>query len=277
MIASTASPAADFLAVKDVLLCPDPQQKIAGLRELLARWPTAGVPGGEDAVQPIAVPGRPERPLLVAPRALESRGLGTPVGRAVLVHAIAHIEFNAINLALDAVYRFRGMPEAYYRDWLGVAADEARHFELLAARLGELGFEYGEYPAHNGLWEAACRTDHSCLQRMALVPRVLEARGLDVTPAMIARLRHAGDAQTALILELILREEVAHVECGTRWFQYCCALDGVDAEATFLDLVRTHASASIRLPFNADARLRAGFTTGEQAGLERIAELHQGH
>ena len=173
------------------------------------------------APRAIAQPGRPSRPHLVEPRALPRRGLGSVEGRAALVHAVAHIEFNAIDLAWDAVYRFREMPPEYCRDWAAVAADETRHFRLLEARLAELGYAYGDFDAHNGLWEMAVKTSASCLARMALVPRVLEARGLDVTPPMIARLRSVGDTRTVEILEVILREEVAHVAAGSRWFAWC--------------------------------------------------------
>lgn len=214
----------------------------------------------------IAQPGRPARPCLVEPRQLPQRGLGSYEGRAALVHAVAHIEFNAIDLAWDAVYRFRGMPLEYYRDWAGVAADETRHFRMLHARLAELGHAYGDFDAHNGLWEMAMKTANSCLERMALVPRVLEARGLDVTPAMIARLRQVGDDATAEILEIILREEVAHVAAGSRWFAWCCARDGVDAEAAFAQLIALHAG-TLKPPFNESARRAAGFSAAELARL----------
>jgi uncharacterized ferritin-like protein (DUF455 family) len=213
--------------------------------------------------------GRPPRPRLVAPRELPRRGLAAPEGRAALVHAVAHIEFNAINLAWDAVARFRGMPYAYYRDWVGVAVDEARHFELLSARLGDLGHAYGDFDAHDGLWDMAVKTADSCLARMALVPRVLEARGLDVTPGMIARLRAVGDDATAAILEIILCEEVAHVAAGSRWFAWCCAREGLDAQSTFEELVGRHLRGALRGPFNIEARLRAGFSAAELANLER--------
>src|SRR5262249_40582494 len=158
--------------------------------------------------------------------------------------------FNAINLAWDAVYRFRGMPVQYYADWVGVAADEARHFALLEARLHELGYVYGDFDAHDGLWEMAVKTSAWCLARMALVPRVLEARGLDVTPGMIERLRGAGDDATVAILELILREEVAHVAAGSRWFAWCCAREGRDPDTTFAELIAAHSRGALRGPFN---------------------------
>ncbi|MEO7325826.1 MAG: ferritin-like domain-containing protein [Dokdonella sp.] len=260
-----------FAAAQQCLDCRDPARKVAltitAAHSLAANELTLDA---SEAAAPIAAPGRPERPRLVAPRQLAGRGLGSSEGRAALVHAVAHIEFNAINLAWDAVYRFRGMPLEYYRDWVQVAADEARHFCLLNARLAELGYAYGDFDAHDGLWEMAVRTADSCLARMALVPRVLEARGLDVTPGMIERLRRVGDQATLSILETILFEEVAHVAAGSRWFSWCCEREGVDAQLTFHELLETHYRGGLRGPFNVEARLRAGFS---QAELARLGEL----
>ncbi len=219
---------------------------------------------------PIGMPGRPPRPRLVPSRGLPQRGLGTPQGRAAFVHAIAHIEFNAIDLAWDAVYRFRGLPAGYYADWVGVANDEARHFMLLRDRLRALGHDYGDFDAHNGLWEMAEQTAHDGLSRMALVPRVLEARGLDVTPAMIIRLRKLGDDATADILALILREEVAHVAVGSHWFRWYCAQQGVDPNKRFRELIDEYARGSLRGPFNREARTAAGFNEEELAMLEQL-------
>ncbi|MDJ0652888.1 MAG: ferritin-like domain-containing protein [Xanthomonadales bacterium] len=218
----------------------------------------------------LPVPGRPERPRLVPPRQLERRGVGSPEGRARLVHAVAHIEFNAVNLALDAAYRFGGMPLAFYQDWISVAVDEARHFGLMQTRLQQMGFAYGDFPAHDGLWQMAVSTEDSCLARMALVPRVLEARGLDVTPGMIRRLQSAGDSDTVAALEIILREEVRHVEIGTRWFRYCCRQQQLDADETFQQLVQLHFSRGIKKPLNRPARLAAGFSEVELARLESL-------
>jgi uncharacterized ferritin-like protein (DUF455 family) len=215
-------------------------------------------------------PGRPMKPVLVQPRDVPTRGLGTVEGRAALLHAVAHIEFNAINLALDAAWRFRAMPSEFYLDWTSVAADEARHFRLLRARLAQLGYEYGDFPAHNGLWEMARKSAGSCLARMALVPRLLEARGLDVTPGMIGRFRGLGDLDSVAILETILREEVGHVAIGTRWFHWCCAREGVEPDATFLDLLRHEARGVLRGPFNREARRAAGFADAE---MEKLAAL----
>lgn len=211
------------------------------------------------------IPGRPSRPELVNPRDVAFRGLGTAEGRAAMVHAVAHIEFNAVNLALDAALRFPGLPSAYYADWISVAQDEARHFAMLSDRLAQLGHAYGDFSAHNGLWEAAEKTAHDPLVRMALVPRVLEARGLDVTPNMIHRLKEVGDKATAAILGVILEEEVRHVAIGTRWYRHLCTLRGVDPVATFRALIAEH-RVRLQRPFNDEARTRAGFEPGELAG-----------
>jgi uncharacterized ferritin-like protein (DUF455 family) len=228
------------------------------------RCVAADMPGTASSDDPRPVPGRPSRPLLIAPRDVPHRGLGTREGRAALAHAVAHIEFNAINLALDAGWRFAAMPDAYYTDWLGVAQDEARHFQMLRARLRELDSDYGELPAHNGLWEAAEKTAHDPLLRMALVPRVLEARGLDVTPGMMKRLREVGDLETVAILDVILREEVGHVEVGTRWFRHLCAQRGLEPDTTFRELLATH-GVRLHPPFNVAARRAAGFADREYA------------
>lgn len=217
---------------------------------------------------PIRMPGRPPRPVLVHPRDLPRRGLGSVPGRAAFIHAIAHIELNAIDLAWDAVYRFRGLPAAFYADWVGVAHDESRHFVLLRDRLRELGYDYGDFDAHNGLWEMTEKTAHDGLARMALVPRVLEARGLDVTPGMIVKLRDLGDEQTVAILDVILREEVAHVAAGSRWFRWYCEQRGIEPRARFRELLREYAGGYLHGPFNIEARLLAGFDEDELAALE---------
>ena len=192
------SPPNIFSVAFRCLMEPDPDRKVAQTRDLARRWRNHELAVGDwDAPVPIPEPGRPPKPELVHPKHLPRRTLAHDAGRAALIHAVTHIEFNAINLAWDAVYRFRDLPTAYYDDWIGVADDEARHFLALRGRLRELGFEYGDFPAHNGLWDMALRTADDPLSRMALVPRVLEARGLDVTPAMIERFRAAGDEPAA--------------------------------------------------------------------------------
>lgn len=186
------------------------------------------------------------------------------------MHAVAHIEFNAINLAWDAVYRFDGLPDTYYQDWASVAVDEARHYALLEHRLRELGHEYGDFPAHDGLWSMAIATEDDLVARMALVPRVLEARGLDVTPPMIERLRAHGDDATAAILAVILREEVRHVAIGSVWFQHACTESGLEPQAHFELLLGRFGDQRIRGPFNHGARAAAGFSAAELALLDEI-------
>jgi uncharacterized ferritin-like protein (DUF455 family) len=213
-------------------------------------------------------PGRPVKPELVLPDNVPKRRLGTKGGLAALIHAVTHIEFNAINLAWDAVYRFRGLPEPFYSDWVRVACEEAYHFQLLRARLNELGHDYGDFPAHNGLWEMARKTDFDPMVRMALVPRVLEARGLDVTPGIIKRLRAVQEEKTAAILEIILRDEIGHVKIGSHWFKYFCDQRRLDDEQTFRNLLSRYFSGQLSAPFHHEARQQAGFTAAELEALE---------
>lgn len=264
-----------YAAAADCLATVDPQAKCAKTRAYAAAF-FAGALSPEcdaPAPEPIRFPGRPERPRLVHPKHLPKRGLGSIAGRAAFLHAIAHIELNAVDLAWDAVYRFRDFPAdvvaEFAADFVRTADDEARHFQLLAARLAELGHAYGDFDAHNGLWEMAEKTADSALARMALVPRVLEARGLDVTPGLIERLRDVGDAESIAVLEVILREEVAHVAAGSRWFRWLCERDGLKPWPTFAGFVRAHASRAVQGPFNWEARRRAGFDDEEIAAIER--------
>lgn len=258
-----------FEAVYVALMEADPSEKVVLVNQL---YHSGATPVADDSPsQPVAVevPGRPTLPELIDPRDVPQRGFGSQAGRAALCHAVAHIEFNAINLALDACYRFRDMPPQYYHDWLSVAWDEARHFSLLVDRMAELDCAYGDYQAHNGLWDMAVKTDHDVMVRMALVPRVLEARGLDVTPAMIKRLTGAGDHQTVAVLKVILAEEVRHVDIGSRWYQHLCAERGVDPETQFLALLDQYA-INVKLPMNEKARSEAGFSTAELEQLNKM-------
>lgn len=221
----------------------------------------------------VAAPGRPVLPELVPPQTVPRRGLGTPQSSAALLHAIAHIEFNAIHLAIDACARFRAMPDGYYRDWVLVAAEEAKHFALLAALLEQRGFAYGSFPAHDGLWALAARTAGDVLARMALVPRIMEARGLDVTPAIRARFASRGDHEAAAVLDVILTDEVGHVAIGNRWFRVICGERGLDPDTVFEALSREHDAPGIHPPLNRAARLAGGFTADEldrfEAGARR--------
>ncbi|MBP6749774.1 MAG: ferritin-like domain-containing protein [Xanthomonadaceae bacterium] len=259
-----------FAAAHACLRAATPDDKVAlalATAEAFARGELF-IDGDAQPPEPIRMPGRPERPKLVHPRELPRRGFGSDEGRAAFIHSIAHIEFNAIDLALDAVYRFRGMPHAYYADWAQVAHDEARHFVMLRERLREFGRDYGDYDAHNGLWEMAEKTAHSALERMALVPRVLEARGLDVTPGMIDKLRQLGDDATAEILVVILREEIGHVAAGSRWFRWHCEREALDPGATFRRLLVEYGRGVLYGPFNLDARSAAGFSDEELRALQ---------
>ncbi len=248
---------------------PDPDAKVRLTHAAAARIGSGALRREvRDTCSPAAQPGRPARPELVAPRELPRRGLDTPASRAALVHAVAHIEFNAINLAWDAVQRFPAMPPAYAADWARVADDEARHFSMLRARLHALGSDYGDFAAHDGLWQMAEATAGDVLARMALVPRVLEARGLDVTPGMIQRLEGAGDHETAACLAVILREEVAHVAIGSHWFRWLCAERSLPPQETYFRLLDTHMGGRVRCPLNHEARLAAGFDAAELARLE---------
>ena len=230
------------------------------------------VPVDAPAPEPIRMPGRPPKPVLVHPRELPRRSFGSNEGRAAFIHAIAHIELNAVDLAWDAVYRFRGLPPTFYADWVSVAEDESRHFVLLHDRLQALGYAYGDFDAHNGLWEMTEKTAHDGLARMALVPRVLEARGLDVTPGMIVKLRALGDNATADILEIILREEVAHVAAGSRWFRWYCERVGMEPRVRFRELLKEYAGGYLHGPFNVEARLQAGFDEDELEALKAVSQ-----
>ena len=191
----------------------------------------------------------------------------TTEGRAALIHALAHIEFNAINLALDAVWRFARMPDGYYIDWLRVASEEALHFTLLSSHLQTFGFAYGDFSAHNSLWDMAEKTSSDVLARMALVPRTLEARGLDASPAVRSKLAQAGDVAAAEILDIILRDEIGHVAVGNRWFGWLCQSRGLEPVSTYARLAEHYKAPQPRGPFNMDARRAAGFTEAELAAL----------
>ena len=213
------------------------------------------------------MPGRPERPHLVPAKQVPSRSPFTLEGRAALLHAICHIEFNAINLALDAVWRFDSMPADFYRDWLQVAGEEAHHFTLLRTHLEALGWHYGDFDAHDGLWTMCHKTREDILARMALVPRTLEARGLDATPLIQDKLIRAGDLRAVEILDIILRDEVGHVRIGNHWYHHLCQARQLDATTLYPELVQRYEAPRLRPPFNEAARKAAGFTDAEIAFL----------
>jgi uncharacterized ferritin-like protein (DUF455 family) len=257
---------------REALCIAEPAAKAAAARALFEAC-RAGAALEADTVleEPAAAPGRPARPRLVDPAALPRRSPFTAEGRAALLHAVAHIEFNAINLALDAAWRFAGLPSDYYRDWLRVAAEEAVHFGLLREHLQTLGHDYGDFDAHDGLWAMAQRTKDDLVARMALVPRTLEARGLDATPPMQARLRKAGDHRAVAILDVILRDEIGHVAIGNRWYAWACAQRGLDPLAHYPLLARQYRAPRLQPPFNLEARRSAGFHPDELLALQAAA------
>jgi len=252
-----------------VVLEPDPGRKAD-----LARSLRRDGPFGEDEViaEPSGIPGRPARPELVPPSRLAARPVHTAEGRAALVHALVHIELNAIDLAADIVWRFAGLPAAFYAQWVQVAHEEALHFGLLREHLRTMGRDYGDFPAHDALWEMARKTRHDLLARLALVPRTLEARGLDASPPIRARLAAAGDRRGAEILDLILRDEIGHVAVGNHWYRWACRQAGVDAVAHDALLARRYQAPRPRPPFNLGARRAAGFDDAELRALGAVPE-----
>lgn len=268
--ALSAPPVADGAslaeAARSVLECPDADGKAARAHEVAELWRSGHL--GLTAGEMPARPSRPERPPLLAPNQMPRRTFKGPRGRFALLHALAHIELNAIDLAFDIAGRFAGrmidgscLPRAFFDDWIKVGDEEARHFAALQARLRAMGGCYGDLPAHDGLWQAAEETSTDLLARLAVVPLVLEARGLDVTPPMISRLTDAGDHESAEVLRMIYRDEQQHVGAGARWFDYLCEAGKLDPAATFQMLVRRHFRGILKPPFNFEAR--------DAAGLER--------
>ncbi len=262
-----------------VLLTADPAAKAVRSRDLAAAWRDGRLEHVFSCAMP-ARPARPERPLLLPPSKMPKRGrAGSTRSRVALLHALAHIEFNAIDLAWDAVGRFgAAMPRTFADDWVRVGDDEARHFMLIADRLAELDAAYGDLPAHDGLWQAAMTTSHDLLARLAVVPQVLEARGLDVTPATVARLHASGDASSADIVRTIYYDEILHVSLGNHWFRRLCAERRLDPVTTFHSLVSRHFRGLLKRPFNDSARIKAGLTPDFYESLASPAPpSHQSH
>ena len=254
------APASLTLGAVTILVTADPATKVSFSRRVAEIWRAGGLPIGDSL--PPSRPARPERPSLRPPKEMpKRRAFGSPAGRIALLHALAHIELNAIDLAWDIIARFshEPLPRLFFDDWVGVAAEEAAHFELLAKRLAEFGASYGDLPAHDGLWESAAATADDLLARLAVVPLVLEARGLDVTPEMAATLERVGDSKSAAVLRRIYLDEITHVAAGVRWFDEICRARRVVREDTFHHLVRCHFKGALKLPFNYEARAAAGF------------------
>lgn len=252
------------LRLQALALCAEPSHllKAAGTAQLLldVQQNKIAVEPGKEIIANLAIPGRPEKPELVAPLTLKRRAMNTQEGRAALIHALAHIEFNAINLALDAIWRFNNMPAQYYADWLKVAAEEAYHFGLLNEHLHHLGYEYGSFSGHNSLWEMVDKTKNDVLARMALVPRTMEARGLDASPQLRAKLAQAGDHAAADILAIILRDEIGHVAIGNTWYNWLCNQRSLEPISTYATLAIAYEAPKLKPPFNLEARRQAGFS-----------------
>ena len=218
--------------------------------------------------QELILPGRPLKPELVPPLQAPKRRMTTVEGRAILLHSLAHIEFNAMNLALDAIWRFPDMPQQYYEDWLKVAKEEAYHFSLVNEHIQSFGFTYGDFPAHNSLWEMVERTTDAVIARMALVPRTMEARGLDAVPRIRDRFKQIKDDRAVEILGIILNDEIGHVLIGNRWFNFLCARDNVSPIMAYRELAKKYRAPTLRGPFNIEARKQAGFTSEELSLME---------
>jgi uncharacterized ferritin-like protein (DUF455 family) len=253
-------------AALGILAVTDPNIKVAMVQDLFDQFHAdqvgLNIASSLDA-SALCIPGRPTKPELVPPLEVPKRSMNTDQGRASLLHSLAHIEFNAMNLALDAIWRFEGMPKTYYEDWLKVAKEEAFHFSLLDSYLKQLGFAYGDFLAHNSLWEMVERTADAVIARMALVPRTMEARGLDAVPAIRDRFKQIKDARAVEILEIILQDEIGHVLIGNKWFNFLCDQVGLSAISTYKDLARKYRAPILRGPFNYEGRRQAGFTSEE--------------
>ena len=249
-----------------LLATPDPQLKVSGIRQLFDSYHAGQVLLNVDLdldFGMLCIPGRPQKPDLVPPLEVPKRAMNTDQGRASLIHSLAHIEFNAMNLALDAIWRFKGMPAAYYEDWLKVTKEEAYHFSLLEAYLKQMGYIYGDFLAHNSLWEMVERTTDAVIARMALVPRTMEARGLDAVPMIRERFKQIKDVQAVEILEIILKDEIGHVLIGNKWFNFLCEKNNLSAITTYKELARKYRAPVLRGPFNLEGRKQAGFTNEE--------------
>ncbi len=263
-----ALPAITMQTLRSAALIPwaqtDPNLKAQAALALDLSLPVGAL---DSLSAPTAGPGRAARPLLVPHTQLKAKSMATPEGRAMLVHSIAHIELNAIDLALDVVWRFAGMPESFYTDWVRIAQEETKHFSLLRQHLLDLGFDYGDFPAHNTLWDMAERTQGDILARIGIVPRTMEARGLDASPGVKNKLLSVGDHRAGEILDIILEDEIGHVAAGNRWYRYVCTQRGLDPVRTYAELIAQYDAPKLRPPFNMTARRLAGFEDAELAAL----------
>lgn len=262
-------------AALDILVLTDAQTKVNRVFQLLEDYRHQLISLNPSVVlnsQDLELPGRPEKPELIPPLQVPKRTMASVEGRISLLHSLAHIEFNAMNLALDAIWRFPDMPKEYYEDWLKVAKEESYHFSLVNQHMQSFGFSYGDFPAHNSLWEMVERTTDSVIARMALVPRTMEARGLDAVPSIRDRFKQIKDIKAVEILEIILHDEIGHVFIGNRWFNFLCSNEGLSPITTYRDLAQKYHKPTLRGPFNFEARQQAGFTLEELDLLESLSD-----
>lgn len=259
----------------ECLVTRSPLEKVLSVQDLARNFEQGNCEVNTSTIlqfDSLLIPGRPEQPVLVDPMTVKKRSMNTVEGRAALLHALTHIEFNAINLALDAIWRFPEMPLEYYSDWLRVAREESVHFSLLNRHITSLGYEYGSFPGHNSLWEMVQKTSSDVLARMALVPRTMESRGLDALPAIRQRFVQIKDQIVVDILDVILRDEVGHVFIGNRWFNHLCQKRTLDPIKTYRELARTYKAPTLRGPFNMEARKEAGFSDAELDEMLCVAQ-----
>jgi len=254
---------------KTCFLLADPDEKLAVTLDLVGDWNAKRLEW-EEGEEPVLLnqPGRLNKPEIISPRDLPRRRLGSVEGKGAMIHALAHIELTAVNLAWDSVYRYRGMPRDYYDDWVIAAGEEARHFFALREQLRELGFDYGDFPAHEELWQMAVSTADDLMHRMGVVHRVFEARALDVVPRTMKKFDNVGDKAMVDVLTMIANDEVGHVSAATRWFRYRCEQEGLEPDSTFFKLVKQYIHSPLKGPFNLEIRSRAGFSENELAQLQ---------
>jgi len=271
-----------YQQAKNCFLTNDPDEKMALSQDIAAAWDSGslewqeGDPLLSDPPLQLNQPGRLDKPLIVDVHKVKNRGFKSIQQRASLVHALVHIELTAVNLAWDTVYRYRHLPKEYYADWVQTGREEAHHYALLCNSLKDMGYEYGDFPVHNELWQMAVTTADDLMARMAIVHRVLEARALDVVPFSVEKFRTQGDRQTADSLVIIANDEIGHVNSGTRWFRYRCEQEQLDPDKMFFSLIKKYLRATPRGPFNREARMKAGFNLAEMQELERLdAEYKQ--
>jgi uncharacterized ferritin-like protein (DUF455 family) len=260
-----------YTEAKKCFLTRDPDEKLTLSQDIVAAW-VGGQLEWKDGDVPLqlVIPGRLDKPVLVPPNKVKKRGFRSIQQRAGLIHALTHIELTAVNLCWDSVYRYRHMPKAYYDDWINTAKEETLHFFALRSRLRDIGYEYGDLPVHDELWQMAVKTSDDLMARMAIVHRVLEARALDVVPLSEARFREIADKETADVLVMIANDEIGHVNAGARWYRYCCEQQQLDPDTMFFHLLEKYLQSTPRGPFNREARMKAGFSLAEMQKLEQL-------